>query len=335
MYELDNSAAIHLASRTKDYTNCFRIEAELKEEICPVALQKAVETITPRFPTIIAGIKKGPFFFRVVPVAEIPQIEKDTECLASMSKRQIEKRAIRFLYKKRKIAVEIFHALTDGYGGLKLLEALVLAYLAEKHPEVKRKQGPWYGKILSREIADDFLTYASGKKGKTTNKKAYQLPWQTDNEQKIEVTTLQYDTKKLLEQAHKYGVSLTAYLTAILEKSIIEIQKYHESFPKFRKPVQVLVPINMRKIFGSKTLRNFTLYALPCVMPAEQEMLFEDLVRHVANQIKQQTTREHLAQMITTNVKLQNIWFYKILPLPIKTTILKFAEDFFGSQTLA
>ena len=57
-YPLDNSAIIHLAARQKNYTNGFRIVVTMRETVCMETLQKAVNRITLRFPTVIADIRQ-------------------------------------------------------------------------------------------------------------------------------------------------------------------------------------------------------------------------------------------------------------------------------------
>ena len=71
-YNLDNSAIMHMATLRKDHANSFRIVYTLKEAVRPEILQEAINNITPRFPTIIAGVKNGFFrhLFRVPNQAE-------------------------------------------------------------------------------------------------------------------------------------------------------------------------------------------------------------------------------------------------------------------------
>ena len=108
-YTLDASAMIHLASRTKKHTNSFRITITLLETIDPISLQQAVNRIVPRFPTIIAGIRRGIFQYSVFPVISPPKVAPDTQPLAPMSNEEIRDCAVRFLYKENSISVEIFH----------------------------------------------------------------------------------------------------------------------------------------------------------------------------------------------------------------------------------
>ena len=88
-YPLDNSGIIHLAVLKKGYSNSFRLSVTLTEMVDPQLLQEAVNIVTPRFPTIVAGIQSGFFRHWVVPVQAPPDIQLDCSCLAYMPTEQI------------------------------------------------------------------------------------------------------------------------------------------------------------------------------------------------------------------------------------------------------
>ncbi|MGN0644196.1 hypothetical protein [Gemmiger sp.] len=125
---MDGSAIVHLGSKNAHYTNTFRLTAVLTEPVDSLALQKAVDHITPRFPTLVAGIQHGAFQFWVVPAALPPAVEADTGCLNVMSDEMLRRCAVRVLYRENAVSVEVFHSLTDGCGGLAFLTALLAEY---------------------------------------------------------------------------------------------------------------------------------------------------------------------------------------------------------------
>ena len=53
-----------------------------------------------------------------------------------------------------------------------------------------------------------------------------------------------------------------------------------------RKPIKVLIPVNLRRLFPSKTLRNFVLYATPGVDPKLGEYEFDELCQIVQHQMQ-------------------------------------------------
>ena len=59
--KLDNAALIFPAVRRRDWTNTFRVSATLREKIQPDMLQKAVDMLMPRFPSVYVCLHRGCF----------------------------------------------------------------------------------------------------------------------------------------------------------------------------------------------------------------------------------------------------------------------------------
>jgi len=331
IYKLDNFASIHFASMKRGYSNSFRMEVEVDGTVNKDALQKAIDAVTPKFPTIVAGIKLGWFSYYVVPVKEAPRVEADGECLAFMSMKMIKECAVRVIYGEKKIAIEVFHSLTDGYGGLKFFEALLAEYFSEINEPFTKDSYKIYDGTSEREVTDSSNEFVAEKGNKIHRKKVFCLPKCEEGGTAIEGVTGVYDTNMLIEESRKHGVSMTSYLTAALVKCIEEVQKKHKP-RKEHRPIQIMVPINLRNKFESITLRNFSLYAFAGINPDEEEKPFEKLVKHIAEQIKAQNNKKHLEGLLTTNVGLQKIFAYKIMPLSIKRIILKISFRLFGEK---
>lgn len=335
-YPLDNSGIIHLAAKRKWHTNSFRFSVTLTEDIDSHILQKALDRITPRFPTIAAGISKGAFQYKVVPVDFAPKVILQEEILAPMTMQEIEKCAFRVLYSGKQIAGEFFHSLTDGTGGSVFITALLAEYLKYKYHIML----PSDTEILSvkdtpkrEELIDDYFTFAGNEKEPLNNKKVYQLPGKPKNDAKIQVTTRIFELEDLLGAAHRYNVSLTIFLTTVMAVSISEIQQKYLQKERKKKPIQIMVPVNLRKLFPSKSLRNFTLFALPRIEADESTLSFENLLSIVREQLDKLTTKEKMAAAMTTHTKLERSAIMKIIPLPVKCMILRIAHHFCGEQS--
>lgn len=336
IYALDNSGIIHMASMKKNHTNSFRFSATLQELVRPELLQLALDKIVGRFPTIAAGVDSGFLKHRVVPVSQAPKVVEDHECLASMTRREIRQCAFRVLYSEKKISIEVFHSLTDGYGGMTFLNTLLAEYLKLVH----QIEVPCESLVLDveeepkeEELTDDYFTYAGESSAPLKQRKVYQLPGKVLKEGIIRTTTQTYDIKKLLDAAHRYKVSLNTFLTSVMVKSIVEIQKKHSKSGTCKKPVQIMIPTNLRKKFPSRTLRNFSLFATPCVEASESEHSFEKLVRIIEKQIKEQLDEEKLAEVMARNTKYEKLAVLKLIPLSIKCLVLKSIHHFVGEQT--
>lgn len=331
-FPLDSSGIVHLAVLRKGYTNTFRLSAAMNGPVCPKALQAAVDKISPYFPTIVAGIRPGLFHYTVVPADKPPAVRPDNTPLADMPQEVIQNCAVRVLYGEKQIAVEIFHSLTDGHGGIEFFQALLVEYLSQKGC-IARSTMQTFALLDSTQPelhADDYLTYAGAETAPMNHRKVYRLPGQAGPEHEVELVTELYDTQELVETARYFGVSLTVLLTAIMVEAVFAVQRSegHGAI----QPIQIMVPINLRKRFPSRSLRNFSLYALPCVMPEQEALPFEELSQEIAAQLHQQCSQEYLSAQLGSVVRLQNLSVVRFLPLALKNFFLRIGFHFCGER---
>ena len=97
-------------------------------------------------------------------------------------------------------------------------------------------------------------------------------------------------------------------------------------------PVRIMVPIDLRKTFPSKTLRNFILYALPTMEVSEYGCNIKDLALRFSQQIKAHLVKENLAGIISYNVKTQKMLLYRMIPSKMKCALMRLAYRFFGES---
>ncbi|MGM9948330.1 hypothetical protein [Floccifex sp.] len=301
--EIDHTGIIHCATLNSNYSNIFRLSVTLIDPILPEKLQIALNQIVSDYPTIVARIQKN----YVLSVQDI-QVQFDEAILKPMTIKEIETCAIRILYKGNQISVEFFHAITDGYGGLEFIKALILSYIHVVY-EIKY----YKRKYNEKEFEDSYLKYANHTKYKRKFMHSFQIPWDKKLK-KVKVTSFMVETNQILEKAHEYQVTMTTFLTALLIQSILE-------FECIQKPIQIMVSIDLRKKFESKSLRNFSLYALVCVQPGHYS--FEELIYKIQNQLNMQYQKEYLQAMISSNVCLEQNPFVKKIPYKIKLKTMK------------
>lgn len=334
-YPLDNSAIIHLAARRKNYTNGFRIVITLKEPVDAEILQKAVNRITLRFPTVIAGIRPGVFQYHVIPNRVPPRVKKEQECLAPMTKAELRTCAFRIFYRENRIVTEFFHSLTDGYGGMVVTNTLVAEYLKIRHaisvPETElifNTENP----ASKEELADDYVTHAGRKAAAPTHKNVYQLPGKPAPVYRVASVSRVYPAEEIVETAHSYGTSVTTFLTAVMASAAMDIQKRHAEGEKHKKTVQIMVPVNLRRLFPSKSVRNFSLYALAGVDTQDDNQPFEELPRRIGRQLSEQITAEYMGAAMAMNVRASRFPLYRVMPLPLKWLLLRLAHQIFGES---
>ncbi len=120
---LDNAAKLYPAVRTKNWCNVFRLSITLNENIDPDVLQKALNVTVGRFPSIAVRLCKGFFWYYLEEIESAPAVIPDRPYpCGKMTADDMKRCAFRVLYYKKRIAVEFFHSLTDGNGGLIFLK---------------------------------------------------------------------------------------------------------------------------------------------------------------------------------------------------------------------
>lgn len=321
-HPVDNSALIHLALHNTWHSNCFRLVSHLKKSIQPAKLQKAVDALAPRFPMLAAGIRQKGKAFVVTPQTEHLYIRWDNEMLAYMSMEEIRDCALRVLYGPRHIAIEIFHSLTDGTGALQFLKALLAEYLGTAAEPV----------FFEAAWEDSYQVHAEEKSTSMPGGISYLLPAAQEGEQKIYQTTLNFSVKELLTVTRAEHTTITAFFTALFAQTAMKQQQYEKEMSgEALLPVQVMVPINLRKQFASDSLRNFSLYALPKLSPEAADAPFSEIAQSMTVQIREQSAESRLRAAIATNVALERKTAH--FPLWIKCAALRAGFEVCGGRS--
>ena len=332
-FAIDNSSILYLALIRKDHTNIFRFTLTMSEDIQPELLQLAVNNVHRRLPSIFAGFRPGFFHYTQVQADQPPQVQPDPGCLITMTREEIARCAYRVYYRDNLIIIEGFHALSDGYGIAASFCTIAAEYLKLRYGiqiptgypvlDCSMEESP-------EEVEDSYLKYADAKPLHMPSRYSYQLPGKEASHDHVSQHPLVYPVEDLLKAARSRGVSITALLSAVMASSVMEVQKQCSS--RKMRPVRIMVPIDLRRTFPSKTLRNFILYALPTMEPEEETLPLEQLAQKFSRQIKEHLQKDNLAGIIAYNVKTQSSPFWKILPSGLKCGLMRLAYRFFGES---
>lgn len=324
---LDNAAKIFPASMSRNWTNLFRLSATLDEAVDVSVLKIALDVTVRRFPSIAMRVRRGLFWYYLEEVPRAPEIlEEKPYPLSRMPFDDISKCAFRVIVYEKRIAVEFFHALTDGNGGLVFLKTLVSEYLYQKHG-VKVPVGNGVLDRLEKpsdaELEDSFLKYAGPTPASRADTDAFRIKGKREVDGFRTNTSFILDAETVKNEAKKRGVTVTAYLTTVLMCAAMRIQEKRVLNKRKYRPIKVCVPVNLRNIFPSRTLRNFVLYATPGIDPRLGEYGFDEVCEIVHHQLKLQVTEKNMAAMIATNVNSEKPLAMKLVPLFIKDIVMK------------
>ena len=324
-YRLDTAALIFPAITRRDWSNAFRVSACLKDEVDVEILQQAVDALRPRFPSYYVTLRKGVFWYYLEESREPVRVQNEYAYpLTFMSSRELKQNCLRVLVYKNRIAAEFFHSLADGRGGSVYLCNLIACYL-------ELKEGisiPCEGMIRDlgqtpppEELEDSFLKNAAEVASGRREERSYHLHGTREPRGFKTLTTGIVETQALLDTAHRYGVTVTALLAAVMTESIIAIQN-EEKTRRHQRPVKITIPVDLRRLYGSKTLRNFSLVLNIGVDPRYGDYTLEELCRSIYHQLCANATRQNMAGMIAANVQPQKLIALRLAPVSIKNFVM-------------
>lgn len=145
-----------------------------------------------------------------------------------------------------------------------------------------------------------------------------------------DLVTLMVPADKLRSCAKDHGVSVTELLCAAMMQAILELQTEKVPNPRHRKPVKVLLPVNLRKLFPSKTLRNFASYITPEIDPRLGACSFQELCALVHHKMGLENNRWTMRAKFAANVASERSPVLRIMPLFIKNIAMKAVFDTVG-----
>lgn len=332
---LDNAAKIFPAIRRKNWSNVFRLSATLQEPVDPAILQQALAATLPRFPSMAVRLRKGLFWYYLEELPQVPAVEEERPYpLTHMSRRALRRCAFRVLYYKNRIAVELFHALTDGNGGLVFLKTLTAEYLTQKygiritpeHGVLDRTEPP-----RPQELEDSFPKYAGKTAISGSEANAYRLSGHREPDHYLNLITGSVDSAALKSLAHRYGVSVTSFLGAVMIQAVIEIQAARHPHAR-KKPVQLSIPINLRRLFPSETLRNFAICFYVGVDPRLGDYDLQEICTILQSQISICATQKQMAARIAYNVNAERQLALKVTPLFLKNLAMRMVYRSVGER---
>lgn len=334
-YRLDNSAKLYPVLMTRFTQSLFRVSMYLKDNIDPKVLNQALIDIMPRFPSFNVRLRRGLFWYFLEENTEKPKVFLDDGIvLKKIDTRKNKHFMFTVLYYNSRISIEVFHALTDGLGGCEFLKALTCRYLtllginidAEdsiinllKLPDVKEIEDSFNANYMKKTFRN-FLTKTTstirGDDAFRIRGSYYELPGYGI----IEGIT---SANKLLEVARSKNMTITSYIGAAFLYSV-----YRNSNMKNFKPLTLFIPINLRSMFKSVTLRNFVLFSRAGIRHREEGQIFtfEDFAKAIEADLEKDLDIENLKERVSGMVYIEKMLLMKVLPLPLKYLFFKIGK---------
>ena len=333
-YRLDNAAKIYPAIRSTRHVSIFRVQAFLKHRVDPDRLQQALDRTLPRFPFLDVSLHRGLFWFYLESSKQRIRIEPDViNPIRPLSREEVRQHLFRVRYGDYHIAVEFFHALTDGYGATVFLKTLAGTYLQLCGKDVHTGHGFLdICDIPDEEEAEDAYKRFSNFRvvHRPSESKAFHLQGTFHPGHHLRVITGILSSQKVREKAQELRVTVTELLTACYLEQIYRIQQ-REGF-RANRPVRVSVPVNVRRFYPTRTLRNFALFANPGIEPAYGDYTFDEILQLVHHFMRYTVTEKYLNALMCANVEPENSWLLRLTPLPLKILAMRLVYSWTGES---
>lgn len=334
-FSLDNAAKIFPAIITNEVTAVIRLSVKLKQPVKIKPFRKAVLLAEKRFPYYCVQLKKGFFWYYLEHLPQHIPIEVDDKpCCRMFSNGQM---LLRFLVKDKSISLEVCHILTDGGGAFELFKTILIYYARECNiaiPDDFNFKKP-NDSISSEEYEDAYKRYfREDIPPMVKRSKAFHLPHSLNSSPRLNRLKVSLSLEDIKQQAAKKEVSITVYLAAVYLYTLQEI--YEELNPltrlKTHKILRVQVPVNLRNIFPSKTMRNFSLFVMPEIDLRLGHYSFEEILKTTYHQMQLETEKKLINKNIARNVGSEKKIYVRSIPLFLKSLILKIKFNSLGTS---
>ncbi|GAB6088961.1 hypothetical protein [Spirochaeta dissipatitropha] len=339
-YPLDNAAKIFPPVQGVRSSTLFRLAAVVDHPVKLPALETALERVMQRFPYFQVELCRGFFWYYLEKLDSAPGIMADGQ--SPCMRYNVRPRGtflIRVRAYKYRISVEFCHILTDGTGASMFLRSLVTEYFRQSGVDIADwgdipdpDDDPQAGEFRD---ANQILGIEEFPKPVKRNP-AFHVQGQILPRHCYAVITGLLSAAAVKDRARFFGTSITAYLTAVV---FYVYQEYIYDQPDSRmrrwkrKPLRVLVPVNLRPFFPSRTRRNFFVFIDPEIDLRLGRYDFPEIIHRVHSYMQLEVNKKNLSRHLSRNVGSERSWYVRIIPLRIKDQILKLVYRLAGDRT--
>lgn len=325
-YKLDNVAKVFLATHNKRDTRSIRVSCILNEMVDPKALQEALDATVLIRPQFQVRIRRGFFWHYLERTDERPVVSSEEQRPCPILYGPNYKGVLHYkvTYYKNRINIDMFHAIGDGTGALKLLYLLVLEYLKIMHP------GELDDVSVSARVTNDdrfqnsyshFYDNSDGPVPKTIlnkKKKAYHIQSRKLGYDQLQFFEIHMEADKLIAASKNIGVSITSYLGANLMMAI----SAGMPFTYRKKPVTISMPVNLRNYYPSETFRNF-FNSVDVTHVFDGTETVESLAHEFNDSLREMISEDNIKKQMNRYQSIEKLFLTRMVPLAIKQPVVR------------
>lgn len=318
-FKLDNTGKLYSSIISTRVTTIFRVSVTLTEIVNPYILQRALDNIIKRFPYFNVHLKKGFFWYYFDQSQKTPSVEPERyyPCM-NLNIKKKGSYLFRVLFYRKKVSVEFSHSITDGTGAVIFIKSLVYEYFRLLGVQAESTEGIFKHNEMpeEEEYEDSFIKYYNPNIPVPRNYiRAFHFPFKLARKGTYYILTGIVPVEETLRVAREYSSTLTEFLCGIYFEAITE---FMETYGYKKKPIVLNVPVNLRKIYSSNTMRNFFGVVVPSIDPRLGKYSFEEILKNVHNYMQMQIDKKYFSQQISRNVKSEKRIILRAFPVVVK-----------------
>jgi len=332
---LDNAAKIFPAIATKEVTAVIRLTVILKKPLKIKPFRRAVLKAEKRYPYFLVQLRRGFFWYYLEHLPQHIPIEVDDG--ESSRKFTGGELLLRFLVWHNSVSLELSHTLTDGAGAFEFFKTVLTLYSQECGATIPvdypyKVPGE---EISQEEYEDSYKRYFKEDIPPIVKRtKAFHVPFSVRPSPRFQQMNVILSMAEIKRISKEKGVSITVYLVAVY---LYVLQDIFENLKPLKrltrnKILRVQVPINLRNILPSRTMRNFSLFVMPEIDLRLGHYSFEEILKTVYHQMQLETDEKLLNKNISRNVGSEKSIYVRSIPLIIKRLVLKLKFNSLGTS---
>ena len=327
-YRLDNAAIIVPSTAKGSDTRVFRLVCELKEEVDPEKLQKALDDTLEEFTHLNVVLREGLFWHHLEDTSLRPVVEED-HLPACAPIYQPGKRSLlyRVSYYGKRINLEMFHVLADGSGAFTIFKYLVTAYLALRHglhftpdkdslSSAEEKNSDAFRQFYTKETNSSQLK-------RMTGMRAFQIPQDKDGDMRNHLLEGVVSASRFIAEAKKMNATAGVFTVALYIEAILQIMPER----KRKYPIVISVPVNLRQYFSSATTRNFFGVINITYYASDYDGTLESILSHVRESFSEQLENDSLRGTMNSYSAIAQNPVIKLVPRAFKDRVIHFVAS--------
>ena len=319
-FPLDHAATLYPGVISGATTGVYRVAANLETPPSPEAVKRAAERAAELCPFFRVRVRDGLFWHFLERTDASPAVREEDEAPCRPFRADRDGELLwRVLLRDGRVSLEMSHILADGHGALELLRLILLFLHCESPTEAQLALPP-----PSEASADAYRVAAPGfadvRPARGRVPKAWRWPGGRLPRGMVRFTRIALDSGKFLALAREKGVSLAEWFAAVVLATLLREQ---EAMRGKKRPLRVLVPVDIRAMLGSRTMRNAFLAVAVGVDPNLGPWSFDEILQEVHHKMRLGRARPHIAPLLTTSLKAQSNPFLRPIPSLLKDRILR------------